>query len=144
MAGFEPRISLITLGVQDLAGARRFYEAGLGWQASPASQGDIVFYQLGGLALALFARAALAEDAGVAPEGLGFRGITLAHNVRGPEEVDALLAVAAAAGAKIVRPAEAAFWGGRTGYFEDPDGHLWEVAWNPHFRLGQHGELKLP
>ena len=144
MAGFEPRISLITLGVQDLAGARRFYEAGLGWQASPASQGDIVFYQLGGLALALFARAALAEDAGIASEGLGFRGITLAHNVRGPEEVDALLAVAAAAGAKIVRPAEAAFWGGRTGYFEDPDGHLWEVAWNPHFRLGQHGELKLP
>ncbi len=144
MAGFEPRISLITLGVEDLIRARRFYEAGLGWQASPASQGDIVFYQLGGLALALFPRASLAQDAGVEAQGAGFRAITLAQNVREAAEVDALLAVAAAAGAKIVRPAEAAFWGGRTGYFEDPDGHLWEVAWNPHFRLGELGELALP
>ncbi len=141
MSSFEPRVSLITLGVADLARARAFYETGLGWRASPASQGDIVFFQMGGMALALFPRAALAEDAGVADAGPG--AITLAHNVREPAEVDRLLALAEAAGARITRPAQAAFWGGRTGYFADPDGHLWEIAWNPHFALADDGALRL-
>ena len=141
-AVFEPRVSLVTLGVEDLARSRAFYER-LGWRASVASQGDIVFFELGGLALALFARASLAADAGVEAAGLGFRAITLAHNVRAAEDVDRLIALAETAGARIVRPAQAAFWGGRTGYFADPDGHLWEIAWNPHFPLGADGALRL-
>ena len=141
---FEPRISLITLGVADLARARAFYESGLGWRASPASQGDIVFFQLGGLALGLFPRAELAVDAGVADDGHGFRGIALAHNVRNPVEVEQLLALAESAGGRIVRSAETASWGGRSGYFADPDGHLWEIAWNPHFALAADGAVRLP
>jgi catechol 2,3-dioxygenase-like lactoylglutathione lyase family enzyme len=141
---FEPRISLITLGVADLARARAFYENGLGWRASAASQGDIVFFQLGGLALALFPRAALAADADVVDDGRGFHGIALAHNVRDPVEVEQLLELAQVAGGRIVRRAETASWGGRSGYFADPDGHLWEVAWNPHFALTVDGALRLP
>lgn len=141
---FEPRVTLITLGVADLARARAFYEAGLGWKASPASQDDVVFFQAGALAVALFPRARLAEDAGVPAEGRGFGGVTLARNVREPADVERLLAVAQAAGGRILRPAEDAFWGGRTGYFADPDGHIWEVAWNPHFKLGEDGSLTLP
>ena len=140
---FEARVSLITLGVEDLARSRAFYER-LGWRASPASQADIVFFQLGGLALALFAGAGLAEDAGVDAAGHGFRAITLAHNVRAPEDVDRLVALAEAAGARVTRPAQAAPWGGRAGYFADPDGHLWEIAWNPQFPLQGDGALKLP
>jgi catechol 2,3-dioxygenase-like lactoylglutathione lyase family enzyme len=140
---FEPRVSLITLGVDDLARARAFYETGLGWSASSASQDDVVFFQAGALAVALFARPALAEDAGV-PDQRGFSGITLAHNVREPADVDRLLAIAEAAGGRITKPAQRAFWGGRTGYFADPDGHLWEIAWNPHFRLAEDGALQVP
>ena len=143
-AAFEPRVSLITLGVDDLARARAFYETGLGWKASPASQGDVVFFQVGALAISLFPRRLLAEDAGVSTDGAGFSGITLAHNVREPADVDRLLAVAEAAGARITNAAQDAFWGGRTGYFADPDGHLWEVAWNPHFAIAEDGGLTLP
>ncbi|HXT09500.1 MAG TPA: VOC family protein [Roseiarcus sp.] len=142
-ADFEPRVSLITLGVADLARARAFYETGLGWRASPASQDEVAFFQLGGLALALFQRSSLAEDAGVAAGG-GFAGIALAHNVRQPADVDRLLALAQAAGARITRGAETKPWGGRSGYFADPDGHLWEIAWNPHFGLAADGALRLP
>jgi uncharacterized glyoxalase superfamily protein PhnB len=141
---FEPRVSLITLGVEDLGRAQAFYETGLGWKASSASQGDVVFFQLGGLALSLYPRRLLAEDAGVAQDAAAFSRITLAHNVRAPEDVDALLVLAQAAGGRITRAAQSAFWGGRTGYFADPDGHLWEVAWNPHFTLAEDGALKLP
>jgi uncharacterized protein len=141
---FEPRVSLITLGVEDIERARAFYETGLGWKASTASQGDVVFFQLGGLALSLYPRRLLADDAGVTHDGAGFSGITLAHNVRAPDDVDALLALAEAAGGRITRPAQQAFWGGRTGYFADPDGHLGEVAWNPHFALAEDGALRLP
>jgi catechol 2,3-dioxygenase-like lactoylglutathione lyase family enzyme len=141
---FEPRVSLITLGVEDLARARAFYETGLGWKASSASQGDIVFFPLGGLALALYPRSLLAADAGLAEAGQGFRAITLAHNVRAPDEVDSLLVLAHAAGGRIARPARDADWGGRTGYFADPDGHLWEIAWNPNFALAEDGALRLP
>jgi hypothetical protein len=129
--------------VADLDRSRRFYGEGLGWKASSASQGDIVFYQLGGMALALYPREALAEDACVDAKGGGFSGVTLAYNVRAKDEVSALLAVAEAAGGKIMKPAQDVFWGGHSGYFADPDGHLWEVAWNPYSKLNDRGELVL-
>jgi catechol 2,3-dioxygenase-like lactoylglutathione lyase family enzyme len=139
----EPRVSLVTLGVADLARARAFNETGLGWPASPASQGDIVFFALGGVALALFPRAALAADAQVSARGQGFAGVTLAHNVRRREEVEAALAQAVAAGGRLVKPAQVAEWGGFSGYFADPDGHLWEVCWNPFLPLDARGALVL-
>lgn len=138
----EPRISLITLGVEDLARSRAFYEA-LGFRASAASQGDIVFFQAGAVGLALYPRAALAEDATVAEAGSGFRGLTLAHNVREKGEVAEILDAAKAAGARILKPAQDVFWGGHAGYFADPDGHLWEVAWNPFLPLAGDG-VQLP
>lgn len=139
----EGRISIVTLGVTDLAASRAFYEA-LGFRASSASQGDIVFFQAEALALALYPRATLAEDATVAEEGSGFRGITLAHNVREKGEVATVLAEAQAAGGRIVKPAQDVFWGGHSGYFADPDGHLWEVAWNPHLVPDANGAVRLP
>jgi catechol 2,3-dioxygenase-like lactoylglutathione lyase family enzyme len=139
----ERRINFITLGVADLARARAFYEA-LGFHASSASQGDIVFFQLGAVALSIFPRAELAKDVGVSAEGSGFSGVTLAHNVRTKEEVAVLLAEAEAAGGRIVKPAEDVFWGGHSGYFSDPDGHLWEVAHNPFVSLGPDGVITLP
>jgi catechol 2,3-dioxygenase-like lactoylglutathione lyase family enzyme len=139
----EQRLSLVTLGVADVACSRRFYER-LGWKVSGASNESIAFFQLGGVALALFGRAALARDAGLPGEGRGFGGITLAHNVRAREEVDAVLARAKEAGARILKSAEDAFWGGYSGYFADPDGHPWEVAWNPQFPLRDDGGLQLP
>ena len=138
----EQRVSLITLGVADVARSRRFYEA-LGWRASGASQADVTFFQLGGIALSLWGRAALAADANVADER-GFSGVALAHNARTLEAVDAMLAEARTAGARILKPAQPTPWGGYAGYFADPDGHLWEVAWNPHFALGADGSLRLP
>ena len=139
----QPRISLITLGVGDLGRARRFYEA-LGFVASPASQGDVVFFQAGGMALALYPRDKLAEDATVTDTPPGFSGITLAHNLRSQAEVDALMALAESCGARIVKSARAAFWGGYSGYFADLDGHLWEIAHNPFFPLKEDGSLVLP
>lgn len=139
----EPRISLITLGVGDLALSRRFYEA-MGFIASPASQGDVVFFQAGGMALALYPRGKLAEDATVADSTPGFSGITLAHNVASPAAVDRVIAEAVAAGGQLMKPGQAVFWGGYSGYFADPDGHLWEVAHNPFFPLGEDGSLILP
>ena len=140
----NPVSVIITLGVADVEKARRFYEGGLGWKASSASQGDIVFFQLGAMVLALYPRAVLAEDAGIEAAGGGFSGITLAHNVRSKPEVASFLAVAEAAGGKIVKPAQDVFWGGHSGYFTDLDGHLWEVAWIPHFELNERGEVLLP
>jgi predicted lactoylglutathione lyase len=132
----ERRVSLITLGVRDLARSRAFYEA-IGFRPSSSSQDEIVFIQLsGGVALALFGWDALAEDARVSPEGHGFRGVTLAHNVRAREEVAPILAEAARAGGRIVKPAQDVFWGGHCGYFADLDGHLWEVAFNPNQPTG--------
>lgn len=140
---FEPRISLITLAVRDLPAAIRFYEA-LGWRRSSVGGDDVAFFQAGGSILAVWSRDELAADADVSPEGSGFRSFSLAYNVRTPEEVDAALAAAESAGARITRPAEKAFWGGRTGYFADPDGHLWEVAWNPSFPIDETGAIHLP
>jgi catechol 2,3-dioxygenase-like lactoylglutathione lyase family enzyme len=140
----EQRISLITLGVADLARSRRFYLDGLGWRASSAGNEHVVFIDAGGVILGLYGRAALAEDMGVAPEGRGFAGFSLAHNVRTREEVDRVLARAQAAGARVLKPAQEAFWGGYSGYFADPDGHPWEVAHNPHFPLDAAGRVQLP
>jgi uncharacterized protein len=139
----EPRVSLITLG--DLDRAQRFYEA-LGWARSKASvAGEVAFYQAGGLGLVLWRRKSLAEDAGVSADGSGFRGAALAHNVRTKVEVDQLLAEAAAAGGVIAKPAQdSPHFEGRSGYFADPDGHLWEIAWNPSFALAEDGSLTLP
>jgi catechol 2,3-dioxygenase-like lactoylglutathione lyase family enzyme len=139
----ESRISVVTLGVNDLGRSRAFYER-LGWQASSASQGDVVFFRGQGVVLALYPRTALAEDATVGPGGSGFRGITLAYNVRGKDEVAKALEDAKTAGGQVIKPAQDVFWGGHSGYFADPDGHLWEVAWNPHFDLGPSGEVQLP
>ncbi|MCG5242448.1 VOC family protein [Azospirillum doebereinerae] len=141
----EPRISLVTLGVADLARSRRFYEQGLGWTPSPAGNDNVAFYQLGGMALGLFSRAALAEDAHLPDAGdpTRFGGITLAQNVRSKAEVDAVLALAERAGARILKPGQDVFWGGYSGYFADPDGHPWEIAWNPFFTLDAAGNMTL-
>jgi catechol 2,3-dioxygenase-like lactoylglutathione lyase family enzyme len=139
----EQRLSIVTLGVRDLAKSRKFYEA-LGWRAAKAGGEGVVFFQINGLALALFGRAALAKDAGVPDSAPGFSGISLAHNVRDKAEADAVLAHAAKCGGRLVKPAQDTFWGGYSGYFADPDGHLWEVAWNPFFPLDEKGNLSLP
>ena len=139
----EQRVSLITLGVADLERSSEFYER-LGWRRSMAKAEGVVFFQVGGIALALYPRTELAKDAGVAPEGSGFRGIALAYNTRSREEVDSVLAEAQAAGAKALKPAEEAFWGGYSGYFADPDGFAWEVAWNPSFPIMEDGSIRVP
>ena len=138
----EPRISLITLGVRDVARARAFYEA-LGFKAGKASQDSVTFLDAGGVVLGLYGRAALAEDATVSDSTPGFSGVALAHNARSEADVDAVLAEAVAAGAKLIKPAAKVFWGGYSGYFADPDGHLWEVAYNPYFKLGTEGRVEL-
>jgi len=140
----EPRLTLVTLGVADLARARAFYCDRLGWPASAASTDGIVFIDCGGVVLGLYPRDELAADARLAPEGQGFSGVALAHNVREREDVDRVLAEAAAAGARLLKPAEEAFWGGYSGYFADPDGHAWEVAWNPFMPLDADGRMTLP
>ena len=138
----EQRLSLVTLGVGDLTRARRFYEA-LGWTTRAAPDDDVVFFQAGGLIVSLWSREQLAEDSGVRDEG-GWGGITLAHNVRSPGEVDAVLAEAASAGATIARSGAETFWGGYSGVFIDPEGHAWEVAHNPNWKLGPDGAVELP
>jgi catechol 2,3-dioxygenase-like lactoylglutathione lyase family enzyme len=139
----KSRIHIVTLGSQDVKRARKFYEK-LGFKASGASQDDIVFLHAGGLTLALYPWKSLAHDAQVDSKGSGFRGVTLAHNVAKKKDVAVVLSQAEAAGAKILKPAQDVFWGGHSGYFADPDGHLWEVAWNPHFSFNKDGSLKLP
>ena len=130
----EPRISMITLGVSDLERATSFYRDGLGFPANEKHEG-VVFFPLRGAWLALYPVADLAADAQVPPEGSGFSRVTLAHNVATKEEVAGVLQRAREAGAAITREAQDAFWGGYYGYFTDPDGHVWEVAWNPKLDL---------
>jgi uncharacterized glyoxalase superfamily protein PhnB len=137
----EQRLSLVTLGVADLDRSRRFYET-LGWRRHGA-HAEVVFFQVGGMVLALWSRQSLAADAHVPAEGSGFAGIALAYNTRSREEVDAVLDEAKAAGATIRKPAEDTFWGGYCGYFADPDGHLWEVAWNPDWMMAEDGSIRL-
>lgn len=137
----EQRLSLVTLGVSDLARARAFYEA-LGWTTGAGPDDDVVFFQAGCMIVALWGRAELAEDS-VVEDGGGWGGVTLAHNVRSPDEVDAVLEQAAAAGATIARQGAETFWGGYSGVFVDPDGHPWEVAHNPHWELADDGSVSL-
>jgi catechol 2,3-dioxygenase-like lactoylglutathione lyase family enzyme len=138
-----PRISLVTLGVRDLDRARRFYED-LGFVRAPASQDGIAFYEAAGVVLALFGRAALAEDAGADDEPTGFASVALAWNVGSEAEADAAMARAVGCGARILKPLQRVFWGGYSGYFADPDGHLWEVAYNPFCTIDADGRLRLP
>ena len=139
----EQRITIITLGVRDLAKSTAFFER-LGWRRSVRQAAGISFFQCGGVAVSLFPRSELARDVGISPEGSGFSGITIAYNARTKAEVDTVLAEAKSAGAAIVKPAQEAFWGGYSGYFRDLEGHLWEVAWNPGFTLDEKGAVKLP
>jgi catechol 2,3-dioxygenase-like lactoylglutathione lyase family enzyme len=131
----KPRISMITLGVRDLAASIRFYQEGLGFPRLD-SPPEVAFFTLDGTWLGLYGREALAEDATVPAEGHGFAGFALAHNVGSEAEVDAVVDQAVAAGAKRIKPPQKVFWGGYSGYFADPDGHLWEVANNPLFWVG--------
>lgn len=140
----EPRISIVTLGVSDLEKSVRFYQDGLRWPLSSASEAAIAFFRTGGIVLALFPKEELAKDAEVSSKGSGFHGFTLAHNVRKKEDVDETLEFVRKAGGKILKPAHDAFWGGRSGYFADPDDFLWEVAWNPHFPMRKDGSIELP
>ena len=137
----EQRVSLITLGVADLGRARAFYEA-LGWSTGAAPDDDVVFFQAGGMIVALWGREQLAADTGV-PDGGGWGGMTLAHNVRSPTEVDEVLAEADAAGGTVLRSGAETFWGGYSGVFVDPDGHAWEIAHNPHWTLRDDGSISL-
>ncbi|HWR07276.1 VOC family protein [Sporomusa sp.] len=135
------KLNIVTLGVNNFIAAVDFYQKGLGWQPSAMSQESIVFFDLGGVVLALYPRELLAEDVGIAPAGQGFSGITLAHNAKSKEEVDAVLKQVEGLGAKIVKPAQTVFWGGYSGYFSDLDGYLWEVAWNPYFEFDDQDNL---
>jgi catechol 2,3-dioxygenase-like lactoylglutathione lyase family enzyme len=137
----EQRVSVITLGVRDLGRSRAFYEA-LGWRSNAKPDDDVVFFQAGGLVVSLWGRDQLAEDSGVV-DGGGWGGITLAHNVRSPAEVDAVFAQVEAAGGTITRPGGETFWGGYSGVFTDPDGHPWEVAHNSHWTFAADGSVRL-
>ena len=136
------RISLVTVGVEDLAKSRQFYEA-LGWASPSAPDDDVVFFQSGGMVFGLWDRGRLAEDSGVSDPG-GWGGVTLAHNLRSPDEVDQFIERARDAGAVIVREPAATFWGGYSGAFTDPDGHPWEVAHNPFWPIDASGAVQLP
>jgi uncharacterized protein len=137
----DQRVSLITLGVADLPRARTFYEA-LGWSTNAAPEDDVVFFQAGCMIVALWGREQLAADSGVEDRG-GWGGITLAHNVRSPDEVDAVISQARAAGARIAREPAETFWGGYSGAFADLDGHPWEVAHNPRWTVREDGSVEL-
>ena len=137
----QSRITLITLGVSDLKKSRAFYENAFGWKPLPASDDNIVFFQLNGLQLALFPDHALAEDAGVPEKGSGFKKFSLAHNLRSEKEVDELIADLELKGVKIVKRPQKVFWGGYSSYVADPDGNLWEFAFNPYMKLDANGNV---
>lgn len=138
------RMSIITLGVRNFERALDFYEKGLGWRKSSASQDDVAFFPMNGIVFALYPRDLLAADATVPAEGSGFSGITLAYNTSSDEEVDEVLQTAQRVGATLVKPAHKTFWGGYSGYFADPNGHLWEVAHNPFWEFDDEKSLVLP
>ncbi len=137
------RVTLITLGTDDMERARRFYAA-LGWQPHPSSQDAVTFYQMHGMVLGLFSRAALAADQGRPGADLGTGAMTLAQNFADRAAVDAAWTAALAAGATALKPPEEVFWGGYSGYYADPDGHVWEIAHNPFWTLADDGGLTLP
>jgi predicted lactoylglutathione lyase len=137
----DQRLSLVTLGVRDLMRARGFYEA-MGWRTRAAPEDDVVFFQAGGIIVALWDRGELAKDSTVEDAG-GWGGVTLAYNVSSPEEVDAVIDEARIAGATIGREPAKTFWGGYSGVFVDPEGHPWEIAHNPHWTVGADGSTRL-
>jgi uncharacterized protein len=137
----EQRVSVITLGVRDLKRSRAFYEA-LGWRTRADPDDDVVFFQAGGMIVALWDRAKLAADSGVEDSG-GWGGLTLAHNVRSPAEVDSVTEEARSAGANVVREPGETFWGGYSAAVVDPDGHPWEIAHNPRWPLRDDGSVEL-
>lgn len=137
----EQRLTIITLGVADLQVATEFYEKKFGWEKLPSSTDDITFFQLNGLLLSLYPWERLAEDATVDPAGQGFRGFTLAYNARSREEVDEIVADLEKQGVRIVKEPQEEFWGGYSSYVADPDGHLWEIAFNPFLSLDARGNV---
>jgi catechol 2,3-dioxygenase-like lactoylglutathione lyase family enzyme len=139
----ERRISIVTLGVQDVARSTEFY-ARWGWAKSPSSNDQVTFIQLKGTVLGLFSRSSLAEDAHVEDTPPGFSGVTLAYNVASEIGVDAVVKFVVSCGARLVKAPEKVFWGGYSGYVADPDGHLWEIAFNPFFPQDEHGHVVLP
>jgi catechol 2,3-dioxygenase-like lactoylglutathione lyase family enzyme len=142
----EPRVSIVTLGVSDLNRAVTFYRDGLGWPKSNVGGDEVAFFKTGGVVIALFPRASFAADAGLGVDDLehgGFARVSLAHNVAEEGQVDSVLAEATEAGATIVKEAQEIFFG-RHGFFADPDGFLWEVAWNPSFPIAADGSIELP
>jgi catechol 2,3-dioxygenase-like lactoylglutathione lyase family enzyme len=139
----DQRLTVITLGVNDIERSRRFYCEGLGWHASKASLDDLLLLDMKGVVLALYPRQLLADDARL-PLGQGYGGVTISQNVRQKADVDAALKAAERAGGTILKPAQDVFWGGYSGYFADPDGHPWEVAWNPHWPLDANDRVDLP
>jgi len=140
----EPGLTVITLGVRDFGRALDFYKDGLGWSTSATKNDRIAFFQLNGMVLDLYDRKSLAEDARTDPEGAGFSGVTLAHNTRNEEEVDKVLGQVEKLGARIAKRPQKTSWGGYSGYFADPDGHLWEVVHNPHWKIDRNGNVVLP
>lgn len=137
------RLSLVTLGVESVRIARLFYER-LGFKAAEFDSDDVVFFEMNGTILGLFGRKSLAEDANVSREGAGFRAVSCAINMESEAAVDRALAFAESCGARITKPAQKVFWGGYSGYFADPDGHLWEIAYNPVWPLDASGRPQLP
>ena len=137
------KLNLITLGVHDMNKSIAFFE-GLGWKRSPASVEELALFPLGGILIALHPRNALADDVKVSPEGSGFSGITLSYNTTSEKEVDDVLKEAAKLGATILKPAEKVHWGGYSGYFQDLNGHIFEVAYNPFWPLDEHHNVVLP
>lgn len=137
------KLNLITLGVDDFDRALNFYEKGLGWKKSDKSMDDLALFPLGGITLALYPRQELADDATLEYEPSQFSGLTISYNARSEKEVDDVLKKVAGLGATIIKPAQKVFWGGYSGYFKDPDGYLFEVAYNPFWELDEHDNLKL-
>lgn len=142
----EPRVSLVTLGTRDLGRAITFYRDGLGWPQADigAGSGEVAFFRTNGAIVTIYLRHLLAGEAGQSPDGTGFGGIVLSHNVREREQVDEVLAEAVQAGGSILTPAREMDWGGYCGHMADPDGHIWEIAWNPGFPMREDGTVQLP
>ena len=138
------KFNLITLGVRDFSRSLDFYEKGLGWKKSAASMDEFALFPLGGMVLALYPWDELAKDAMVNPEGQGFSGLSISYNAKSEAEVNEVLARVSELGAKIIKPAQKVFWGGYSGYFADPDGHLFEVAYNPFWPLDENDNIQLP
>lgn len=138
----QQRLTIVGLGVKDLKASTSFYETQFGWTKTKSSNDDITFFQLNGILLSLYHREKLAEDATVDPEGSGFKGVTLAYNTRSEEEVDDIIKRLSDAGVNIVKQPEKVFWGGYSSYIADPDGHLWEIAYNPFLPLNEEGNVE--